>query len=144
MPQTLLARELAERVIGLAIQVHRPLCDVHARLSPFLIYLSHSSPRPKDRKEGFIDDRTLALSGEAMLIYRTMSPARPTSTDRKLLLCTANLANPRVLRRFSELAWRPEQPAPEQARLNADQQRMALMHADWPQAAMQAAGRTES
>ncbi len=27
-------------------------------------------------------------------------------------LCIANLANPRVLRRFSELAWRPEQPAP--------------------------------
>jgi hypothetical protein len=29
----------------------------------------------------------------------------------------------------------PERSAPEQARLNADQQRMALMHADWPQAA---------
>ena len=27
-------------------------------------------------------------------------------------LCNANLANPRALRRFSELAWRPEQPTP--------------------------------
>ena len=87
MPQTLLAGELAERVIGLAIQVHRPLCDVHARLSPFLVYLSHSSPRPKDRKEGFIDDRTLALSGEAMLADRMMSLERATRTDQKLLLC---------------------------------------------------------
>jgi hypothetical protein len=73
-----------------------------------------------------------------------MSPEWPTGTDQKIVLCTANLANPRVLRRFSELAWRPERSAPEQARLNADQQRMALMHADWPQAAMQAPGRTES
>ncbi len=62
-------------------------------------------------------------------------PHGPARTDQKFFLCTANLANPRVLRRFSELAWRPEQPAPTQARLNADQQRMALMHADWPQAA---------
>jgi hypothetical protein len=59
-------------------------------------------------------------------------------------LCTANLANPRVLRRFSELAWRAGAAGAKQARLNADQQRMALIHADWPQAAMQAAGRTES
>jgi hypothetical protein len=70
-----------------------------------------------------------------------MSPANSiepvTFTTDQLLnfLCTANLANARVLRRFSELAWRSEQPAPEQARLNADQQRMALIHADWPQAA---------
>jgi hypothetical protein len=29
-----------------------------------------------------------------------------------------------------------ERPVPKQARLNADQQQMALMHADWPAAAM--------
>jgi hypothetical protein len=48
------------------------------------------------KKEGFVDDRTLALSGEATLIRRMMSPGRPNRTDQIFLLsdlCVfANLA----------------------------------------------------
>jgi hypothetical protein len=38
------------------------------------------------------------LGDAAMLIYRMMSPERPTGTDQQLFLCTAKLANSRVLR----------------------------------------------
>jgi len=39
-----------------------------------------------------------------------------------------------------ELAWRPVRPVAKQARLNADQQQMPQMLADWPESAMLARG----